>query len=260
MEIETKNITETNTKAKEENVEVKNDLSNTKQSGLVVEIGEKQNKFLESTLGKIINTGVDVALRAVLPNAIENEVIGIKNVIINDGFKEGIKSAINSASNIGKSIAGIFTGKFDTVSQAYTAVKSGGIIDTASKMVDTAVKSAEENNLIQGSTAKLIRKSKNVVKDCISSKIEENFMEQVDGVEKVGKYINNWNKYLEQNDLEGMTKEYKKIKNKLEDLIPIESTIEEARAIENVQTLIKSKGNTLDNISQDELKLAKIIK
>jgi len=45
MEIETKNITETNTKAKEENVEVKNDLSNTKQSGLVVEIGEKQNKF-----------------------------------------------------------------------------------------------------------------------------------------------------------------------------------------------------------------------
>ena len=88
MEIETKNITETNTKAKEENVEVKNDLSNTKQSGLVVEIGEKQNKFLESTLGKIINTGVDDALRAVLPNAIENELIGIKNVIINDGFKE----------------------------------------------------------------------------------------------------------------------------------------------------------------------------
>ena len=124
MEIETKNITETNTKAKEENVEVKNDLSNTKQSGLVVEIGEKQNKFLESTLGKIINTGVDVALRAVLPNAIENEVIGIKNVIINDGFKEGIKAAVTAASNIGKSITGIFTGKFESVSQAYNAVKS----------------------------------------------------------------------------------------------------------------------------------------
>jgi len=259
MEIETKNITETNTKAKEENVEVKNDLSNTKQSGLVVEIGEKQNKFLESTLGKIINTGVDVALRAVLPNAIENEVIGIKNVIINDGFKEGIKSAINSASNIGKSIAGIFTGKFDTVSQAYTAVKSGGIIDTASKMVDTAVKSAEENNLIQGSTAKLIRKSKNVVKDCISSKIEENFMEQVDGIEKVGKYINNWNNYLEQKDLAGMKREYNKITKKLGELIPLESTLKEARAIENVQTLIKNKGNSLENITEEELRLAQTL-
>ena len=259
MEIETKNITETNTKAKEENVEVKNDLSNTKQSGLVVEIGEKQNKFLESTLGKIINTGVDVALRAVLPNAIENEVIGIKNVIINDGFKEGIKSAINSASNIGKSIAGIFTGKFDTVSQAYTAVKSGGIIDTASKMVDTAVKSAEENNLIQGSTAKLIRKSKNVVKDCISSKIEENFMEQVDGIEKVGKYINNWNNYLEQKDLTGMKREYNKITKKLGELIPLESTLKEARAIENVQTLIKNKVNSLENITEEELRLAQTL-
>lgn len=259
MEIETKKITETNEKAKEEDIEVNKDLSNTVQSGLVVDIGTKQNKFLESTIGKIINTGVDVALRAILPNAIENEVIGIKNVIINDGFKEGIKSAVNAASNIGKSVAGIFTGKFDTVSQAYTAVRSGGIIDTASKMVDTAVKSAEENNLIQGSTAKLIRKSKNVVKDCISSKIEENFMEQVDGIEKVGKYINNWNNYLDQKDLTGMKREYNKITKKLNELIPLESTLKEARAIENVQTLIKNKGNSLDNITEEELRLAQTL-
>ena len=157
--------------------EKNNELDNTIQSGLVVNIGEKQNKFLEGTIGKVINTGIDIALRAILPNAIENEVIGIKNVIMNEGFKEGIKSAINAASNIGKSITGIFTGKFDTVSQAYTAVKAGGIIDTASKLVDNAVKSAQENNLINSSTAKVIKKSKNVVKDCISSKIEENFME-----------------------------------------------------------------------------------
>ena len=68
-------------------------------------------------------------------------------------------------------------------------------------MVDTAVKAAQDNNLINNSTAKVIKKSKNVVKDCISSKIEENFMEQVDGVEKMGKYINNWNNYLEQKDV-----------------------------------------------------------
>ena len=106
------------------NEKIKNELDNTIQSGLVVDIGQKQNKFLETTFRKIVNTGVDIALRAILPNAIENEVIGIKNAIINDGFKEGIKSAINAATNIGKSITGIVTGKFDTVSQAYTAVKS----------------------------------------------------------------------------------------------------------------------------------------
>lgn len=98
-----------------------------------------------------------------------------------------------------------------------------------------------------------------MVKECISNGIEENFMEQVDGVEKVGKYINNWNNYLAQNDLNGMTREYNKIMKKIETLLPLENTLQEARSIENVQTLIKNKGNSLENITEEELKLAKII-
>ena len=176
---------------KENNINKNTEKNNTIENNILNEqtekIGEKQNKFLEGTFGKIVNTGVDIALRAILPNAIENEVIGIKNVIINDGFKKGLKSAINAANNIGKSVTGIFTGKFESVSQAYNAIKSGGIIDSASKLVDSAVKSAQDNNLIKNSTAKLIKKSKNVVKDCISSKIEEDFMKQVDSVEKIRK-------------------------------------------------------------------------
>ncbi len=194
----TNEIKQNNSELKEKTVknEISNDIINEESS-----IGERQNKFLESKFGQIINTGIYVALRAILPNAIENEIIGIKNVILNDGVQKGIKAAVNAASNIGKSITGIFTGKFDTVSQAYNAVKSGGIIDTASKIVDTAVKSAQDNNLIKSSTAKIIRKGKNVVKDCISSKIEEDFMQQVDGVEKISKYVQNWNNYLNEKDL-----------------------------------------------------------
>jgi len=240
-----------------ENQEVENELGNKFETELgEVTIEEKQNKFLEGTLGKVINTGVDIALRAVLPNAIEDEVIDIKNVILTDGFKEGIKAAISAASNIGKSITGIFTGKFDSVSQAYTCVKSGGLIDSASKLVDSAVKAAQDNKLIKASTAKVIKKSKNVVKDCISSKIEENFMEQVDGVEKVGKYINNWNSYLYKRDLDGMKREYNKIVKKLDNLMPIETTLKQARIIENIQTLIKNKGGTMENITEEEIRLA----
>lgn len=246
-------------KAVEENVEQKNTLNNEINNIQGEDIGEKQKNFLETSLGKVINTGCDIALRAILPNAIEDEIIGIKNVIFTEGIQNGIKTAIDSAINIGKSITGIFTGKFDTVSQAYTAVKSGGIIDSASNIIDTAVKSAKENGLINKTTANVIKKGKNIVKDCLTNSIEENFMEQVDGVEKVGKYINNWNTYLEQKDLEGMNREYKKITKKLETLLPIESTIQEARAIENVQTLIKNKGNSLNNITEEELKLAQII-
>ena len=246
-------------KTVEENIEQKNTLNNEISNVQGEDIGEKQKNFLETSLGKVINTGCDIALRAILPNAIEDEIIGIKNVIFTEGIQKGIKTAIDSAINIGKSITGIFTGKFDTVSQAYTAVKSGGIIDSASNIIDTAVKSAKENGLINKTTANVIKKGKNIVKDCLTNSIEEDFMEQVDGVEKVGKYINNWNTYLEQKDLEGMNREYKKITKKLETLLPIESTIQEARAIENVQTLIKNKGNSLNNITEEELKLAQII-
>lgn len=241
----------------EEKNEIKNEVNNAIEEEQNIET--KQNNFLESTMGRVINTGCDLALRTLLPNAIEDEVIEIKNVIFSEGIKNGIKTAIDSAINLGKSAIGIVTGKFESVSQAYSAIKSGGLIDSASKIIDNAVKSANDNGLIKDATAKIIKKGKNLVKDCISSSIEENFMEQVDGAEKVGKYINNWNNYLEQKDLTGMKREYNKIKKKLETLLPIENTIQAAREIENVQTLIKNKGDTLENITEDELKLAKII-
>lgn len=239
-----------------ETKEIKNvlvkDLSNEENQN----IGEKQNKFMESTIGKVINTGIDLGLRALLPNAIENEVIGIKNVIVNDGFKEGIKAAISTATQIGKNIKGVFTNKFDSVSDAYMAVRSGGIIDTTSKMLDAAVNSAKSNKLISNTTAKVLKQGKNVVKDCLSSRIEESFMEQVDGVEKVGKYIQNWHNYLKQKDVEGMKREYNKINKKIDTLLPLESTLKEARIIENVQTLLKNKGNKFEDITEEELKLA----
>ena len=243
---------------KEEANNLENNLSNEIKNE-DINIEKEQNKFLESTFGKVINTGFDLALRTLLPDVIEDEVIGIKNVIFNEGIKSGIKTAVDSAINMGKSAIGIVTGKFDTVSQAYTAVKSGGIIDSASGLIDNAVKAAKENGLINNTVANVIKRGKNAIKGAITDSIEQNFMEQVDGVEKVGKYINNWNNCLEQKDLDGMKREYTKIKKKLENLIPLENTLQEARAIENVQTLIKSKGNSLENISEDELKLAKII-
>ena len=252
MEIEKDEITES------QNI---NELNNKITNDAIKEesLEKSQNSFLQSTFGRVINTGIDLGLRAILPNAIEDEVIGIKNIIFTEGIQSGIKAAIDSAINLGKSVMGIFTGKFDSVSQAYTAVKSGGILDSTSKLIDNAVKSAKDNGLIKNTTANLIKRGKNAIKSTISSSIEENFMEQVDGVEKIGKYINNWNNYLVQKDLVGMNREYGKIKKKLETLMPMENTLKEAKIIENIQTLIKSKGNKIENLTEEEINLAKII-
>lgn len=219
-------------------------------------IETKQKNFLGNILGKTINTAIDTGLRIILPNSIEDGVIDIKNSLLNNGLKEGIKSAVNSAINLGKSAIGIVTGKFENVSQAYSAVKSGGLIDTASKAIDSAIKSANKNGVLKDGTAKLIKKGKNVVKECISSNIEKTFMEQVDSIEKIGKYVKNWNKCLQTKDAKGMEREYKKIQEKLENVLPLEETLSEVEAISNIQTLIKNKGG-IEKLSAEEIELAK---
>ena len=220
-------------------------------------IEKQQNKFLDSVLGKTINTGVDIALRAILPNAVEDQLINMKNIFLKEGLKQAVKSGINSAINLGKSAVGIVTGKFENVSQAFTAIKKGGIIDNASKAVDNVVKSANKNGLIDDKTAKLIKGGKNVIKESISSNIESTYLTQIDNIEKIGKYINNWNQYLEQKDLKGMNRELKKINEKLEDVLPLENTLKEVEAIKNIHELIKNKDGKIENLTEEEIELAK---
>lgn len=65
---------------------------------------EKQKSFLESNLGQVINGGIDLGLKAVLPDIIEDEIIEIKDSIITDGFSAGIKTAIDNVVDMGKSV------------------------------------------------------------------------------------------------------------------------------------------------------------
>ena len=57
---------------------------------------KKQKNFLETTLGKTINTAIDIGLRWILPDLIEDEIINIKDNLIKGGLKQGINTAILS--------------------------------------------------------------------------------------------------------------------------------------------------------------------
>ena len=104
-------------------------LDNTITPSLETEnLGKAQNNFLKTTLGIVINTAVDIGIRAALPNLIEEQVIGIKDAILSNGFESGVNQAINSAIDLGKSAIGIVTGNFQNISQAKNAIKKGGII------------------------------------------------------------------------------------------------------------------------------------
>lgn len=47
-----------------------------------------QKSFLETTLGKTVNTAIDIGLRAILPDFVENQVIAIKNNLLDYGLKD----------------------------------------------------------------------------------------------------------------------------------------------------------------------------
>lgn len=115
------------------NLEVENQITND------VSIENKQRNFLQTNIGKAVNTGLNIGLRYILPDVIEDQVIEIKDSFLQNGFKEGIQTAIDSAINFGKSALGIVTGNFENVQQMQTAVKSGGIIDGISNVLNFTI-------------------------------------------------------------------------------------------------------------------------
>lgn len=219
---------------------------------------EEQTNFIETTLGKTVNFGLDIGLRAVLPDFIEEQIIDIKDTLLSEGLSEGIKKVVSSAVDFGKSALGIVTGNFENISQVQTAVKNGGIIDGVSDLVDTILNKVTTSGKLSYGVANTIRKGKNVILDSITNKIEEEFNSQLDAAEKLQKYSNNWKEYYNSHDFEGMQREYEKIKDKLKELIPMETTLKQARTIENLHTLIKNNGQDF-NLTEEQQRLANLL-
>ena len=84
-------------------------------------------------------------------------------------------------------------------------------------------------------------------------------MQEMNSLEKVSKYISNWNNYYNLKDREGMEKEYKKIKKQMDTIMALDSTISEAKKIENLHNLIKNKGENYE-LSEEERELINILK
>ena len=131
-------------------VENKNEIINTNNLKIENNILKEndQNEFLQSSLWKTINTGIDIGLRALLPDLLEDQVINLKDNLLNYGFKEGMKKSINDVINFGKSAVGIVTGNFENISQMQDAVKKGGIIDSVDSILNFAINKTVDNGVI----------------------------------------------------------------------------------------------------------------
>ena len=228
------------------NIEINNNL----------ELEKNQKNFLETTLGKTINTGIDIGIRSILPDFIEEQIIDLKDNLIKYGLKDGIKKSIDDAIDIGKSAIGIVSGNFENISQMQEAIKSGGIIDNVSGLLDTVINKVQSNGLINSTVARTIKQGKNSILNNVEKNIENTFNNQIKSLNYTEKYIKNWKNYFENKNFNGMEKEYIKINKEINNLAPIEKMINEARTIQNLHNLIKNNGQDF-NLTQEQIELAK---
>ena len=243
-----------------ENLEKNNNLE--VENNLTVE--KEQKGFLESTLGKTINAAVDIGIRALLPDFIDEQIINIKDNLLEYGLGDGIKKTIDDAIDLGKSAIGIFTGDFENISQMQSAVKNGGLIDGVSSLLDTVVDKVSEAGLISNGVAETIKQGKDVILNNVESNIENTFSEQYSAIENIDNYINNWKDSFEKQDFDNMEKEYLKLEEQMQTIAPLTKTIEEAKTIELLHNLILHnliKNNGQDfNLSQEQLELVEKLK
>ncbi len=237
-------------------MELENELEN--KFELNVNLEKEQKNFFDTTLGKVINSGLDFGLRAILPDMIENQIINIKDALFENGIKDGIQTAVDSIIDFGKSVSGIFTGKFENMSQVETAIGNGGIIDTVSDLIDKSLVKVQQKGIIGYQVKNLITKGKDIILNNVTTSLKNEMKFQENSIYEIENYINNFNDFFNNKDFEGMTKEYNKIQDKLEKVIPLENIMREISRTEIVYNLIKNNGNNF-NLSEGEIEFIKKI-
>ena len=215
----------------------------------------EQNIFLNTTLGKAIDNGIDIGLRCILPDYLEDGIIELKDNLFEFGLKDGISKSIESVIDTGKNIIGLVTGDFENISQIKSAIRTGGIIDSLSDLLDNVFDKVRDSKKIDKNIMNLIENGKDSILNNIENNIEDTLNKQIENIEDLEDHIKDWKEYYNNKDFNSMEKEYKKIKNELKDLIPIQNTLNDANKIEILHNLIKNNNGNF-NLSKEELELA----
>ena len=235
----------------EKNLEKENIIENS--------IERKQNYFLETTLGKVVNKALDIGISMLLPDFIDKQVINIKDNLFEYGLKEGIDKTIKDAIEIGKSSIGIFTGNFENINQMQSAIEEGGIIDGISNVLDMALKAIDKNGIINSNILDILSKGKNVILDILQNNIEETFKNQINKKNSLVNNIEGWKEGFKNKDFTKMEKEYINIKKEINNIAPLVDMINQAQTIENLHELIKNNGQNF-NLTQEQIELASKLK
>ena len=217
----------------------------------------------EINISKIIpdlaNHALDLGLKTILPDFIENDVIKIKDAFLENGFTAGLEEAKEKAEEVYKSIKGVFTGEFDSLGEIKKLLQKGGILNTASKMTDKILKIVLDTGIINKTTYNMIKTGKNAILNTLESDLNTYLKIDEYDLEKMQTQIEEWKQSYKNQDYEGMEKTAKKLSQTLQKNEKLENLLEQARNIEKSQKYIEKKGS-IENLTKAEKKILESIK
>lgn len=220
------------------NNQLTNDMKNN-------EISKNQNDFIGNMFKNAINFGVDLGLKSLLPDLIEDQVIDIKNSILEGGFKEGVDTLMKKVNEFKNSITGIFTGNFNNIQEINTATKQGGIIKTVSKGLSKGIDTGVKSGIIPKSIGGILKAGKTTMLNEFSNSLESQMRKEIQKFDILNDLNKKWYDALDQRDFDKMTKYTEKISVLSKDLVKFSNIIEETKKIEELHNFIK-ENNSFD--------------
>ena len=201
--------------------------------------------FFGGVFKNALNFGVDLGLKALLPDLIEDQVIDIKNSILEGGFKEGVNTLVKKVNEFKNSITGIFTGNFNNIEEIHTATKQGGIIKTVSKGLSKGIDAGVKSGAIPKSVGSIIKTGKTTILNEFNSSLESQMKKEMKKFDTLNDLNKKWYDALDKRDFDKMTKYTEKISELSKDLVKFSNIIEETKKIEELHNFIK-ENNSFD--------------
>ena len=173
--------------------------------------------FFGGVFKNALNFGVDLGLKAILPDLIEDQVIDIKNSILEGGFKEGVNTLMKKVNEFKNSITGIFTGNFNNIEEIHTATKQGGIIKTVSKGLSKGIDAGVKSGAIPKSVGSIIKAGKTTILNEFNSSLESQMKKEIKKFDTLNDLNKKWYDALDKLDFNKMAKYNEKISEHTKD-------------------------------------------
>ncbi len=209
------------------------------------EISKSQNDFIGDMFKNALNFGIDIGIKALVPDLIEDQVLDIKDSILENGFSDGINTLIKKVDEFKNSIKGIFTGNFNTIQEINTATKQGGIIKTVSKGISKGIDAGVKSGAIPKPVGHIIKAGKTTILNEFSSSLESQIKKEMKKFDTLNELNKKWYDALDKRDFNKMTKYTEKISELSKDLVKFSKIIEETKKIEELHNFIK-ENNSFD--------------